>query len=99
MKAYVFKTVSGVFAFDERGNVILREEFPKDPQLIAEKMVKICEEEKKILERLEKMGYEILRDSSFRKRIKLKVDKELAREVAFVISKRKLKIKQKRGIE
>ena len=52
MKAYVFKTVGGVFAFDERGNVILREEFPKDPQLIAEKMVKICEEEKKILERL-----------------------------------------------
>lgn len=95
MKAYVFKTVSGVFAFDERGNVILREEFPKDPQLIAEKMVKICEEEKKILERLEKMGYEILRDSSFRKRIKLKVDKELAREVAFVISKKKIEDKAK----
>ncbi|MDI6655666.1 MAG: C/D box methylation guide ribonucleoprotein complex aNOP56 subunit, partial [Candidatus Hydrothermarchaeota archaeon] len=55
MKARVIKNILGVFAFDEKGNLIAKELFSGKPEEIAEKLA--SDAEKKFVERL---GYEAI---------------------------------------
>jgi len=62
MRVYLGTNIVGSFAFDENGNIIDKQLFPKDPEKIAEKLLKIkngeiIEEEKKIIENLIHSGY------------------------------------------
>lgn len=61
MKAYVATNIIGVFAFDEKGKIISKKLFPKNPEAIAERLEKsrngnLIEEEREILAELKKSG-------------------------------------------
>jgi len=93
MKAYVIKTVMGIYAFDEEGELIEKILFPKDANAIAEKLSKECEEERKIIEKLKEQGYKVKKKPKFLERIK--IDKKLLHEVSLILAERKLKEKAK----
>ena len=62
MKAYVAANIAGVFAFDKDGKTVMSKLFPKDPEVIAEKLKKsrageIIEEERFVLNKLRLKGY------------------------------------------
>ncbi len=58
MKAYIVVNFLGVFAIDDRGSIIDSILFPKDPEIISEKLLsdKLTNEEKELLEKLKKKG-------------------------------------------
>lgn len=59
MKVYIVVNFLGVFAVDERGNIIQYILFPKNEKEIAQKLVKkeLLEEEKQLIELLKRKGY------------------------------------------
>ena len=59
MRAYLAISILGVFAFDEKGNVVDKELFPKKPEVIAEKLnnQELLPEERAVLRALISKGY------------------------------------------
>jgi nucleolar protein 56 len=62
MKAYVATNIIGVLAFDEKGKVVAKRLFPKEPEAIAERLERsrsgmLIEEEREILGELRKSGF------------------------------------------
>lgn len=59
MKVYIVVNFLGVFAVDERGNIIQYILFPKNEKEMAQKLVKkeLLEEEKQLIELLKRKGY------------------------------------------
>ena len=62
MKAYITRSILGVFAFDSEGSLIDSITFNKDPEEVAEKLAKpeniLIQEEKELIKRME--GYTIV---------------------------------------
>lgn len=61
MKARIMKNILGIFAFDEKGDLIARELFSGKPEEIAERLA--SDAEKKFAERL--AGYEIIFEEAY----------------------------------
>jgi nucleolar protein 56 len=59
MKAYIVNSLIGVFALDERGELVDENLFQGDAKTIAQKILetKLTQDEKELLERLKKRGY------------------------------------------
>lgn len=59
MKAYILQSLFGVFAVDEKGNLIDGILYPKDAVKIVEKLSSstLTKEEKKLIEKLKRKGY------------------------------------------
>ena len=93
MKAYLIKTVSGVYAFDENGELLEKMSFPENPEIIADKISKETKEEREIIKKLKRRGYKIKRKPKFLE--KIKVDAELLHEVSLILAQRKIEEKAK----
>ena len=62
LRAYLATNIIGSFAFNEKGDIIDKRPFPKDPEKIAQRLASvrngdIIEEEEKIIENLVQCGY------------------------------------------
>ncbi len=62
LRAYVATNIMGSFAFNEKGDIIDKKLFPKEPEKIAQRLAliktgEIVEEERKILDNLIQCGY------------------------------------------
>ncbi|MBI5253383.1 MAG: hypothetical protein HY930_03175, partial [Euryarchaeota archaeon] len=92
MKAYITKNIIGVFAFDEKGNLIAKELFSGKPEEIAEKLA--SDVEKKFAERL--AGHEIVFEEADVDKIIRAVEYSrekydaLLREVSLALARKKL---------
>jgi nucleolar protein 56 len=79
---YVAENITGVYAFDEEGNLIDSEPFPSDPDEIVERLIRkergeVLEEEKKLLSRLEADTINFEGTKADRQRLEEVVDGEL----------------------
>ncbi len=74
MKAYVIQTLIGVFALDEKGELIDSVLFPRDAKKIVEKLRKdeLTVEEREIIKKLKKSGYKELISSKSNSAYKFK---------------------------
>jgi len=79
---YVAENITGVYAFDEEGNLIDSEPFPSDPDEIVERLIRkergeVLEEEEKLLSRLEADTINFEGTKADRQRLEEVVDGEL----------------------
>ncbi len=82
MGVYVAENITGVYAFDEEGNLIDSEPFPSDPDEIVERLIRkergeVLEEEEKLLSRLEADTINFEGTKADRQRLEEVVDGEL----------------------
>jgi len=77
MRAYLATCILGVFAYDEKGKLIAKRLFKKDPRYIARALDRVQKwllpEEKELIDSLSKKGYDI----AWSKRLKIKGIKTL----------------------
>lgn len=64
MKAYIITTIFGVFAFDEKGRVIDKIYFDRNPELVSKKIAiskrDILPEERELVDRLRNSGFDVV---------------------------------------
>jgi len=99
MKAYITTTIVGCFALDENKNLIDLVPFEQDPSIVLEKLSKsqhgLIEEEKELLDRLEKKGYSDF-VFEFNKPIKCSIEK--SNNIAKYVRKNLRRISIENGI-